>query len=156
MWVYACIDIISSPHWLQKINYRPVPFVFPCYIILLLIALIFFVNSFYSLHELLNCFSILSGANKSVYAPEPFDVGRILQADIVSNGQKDTLITAGPIGPGQLFSKFFVFLSYIFIPLMYWFRLPFTRHRLVLIVFLCMVHPLLVLIDDWKCWLCCF
>ncbi|KAF3442167.1 hypothetical protein FNV43_RR16083 [Rhamnella rubrinervis] len=41
----------------------------------------------------------ISGANKSVYAPEPFDVGRILQADIVSNGQKVSLITAGPIGP---------------------------------------------------------
>lgn len=82
-------------------------------------CLIFFVNFFYSLHELLDYFSISSGANKSVYAPEPFDVGRILQADIVSNGQKVTLITAGPIGPGRLFSKFFVFLSYIFITLVY-------------------------------------
>lgn len=42
----------------------------------------------------------ISGATKSVYAPEPFDVGRILQADIVSEGQQITLTTAGPIDPG--------------------------------------------------------
>lgn len=41
-----------------------------------------------------------SGATKSVYAPEPFDVGRILQADIVLEGQQITLTTAGPIDPG--------------------------------------------------------
>ena len=41
----------------------------------------------------------ISGANKSIYAPEPFDVGRILQADIVSNGQKATVMTTGPIEP---------------------------------------------------------
>ena len=41
-----------------------------------------------------------SGANQSVYAPEPFDVGRILQADIISNGQKVTVTTDGPIDPG--------------------------------------------------------
>ncbi|RVX05074.1 Stomatal closure-related actin-binding protein 1 [Vitis vinifera] len=40
------------------------------------------------------------GANKSIYAPEPFDVGRILQADIVSNGQKATVMTTGPIEHG--------------------------------------------------------
>lgn len=43
----------------------------------------------------------LAGADKPVYAPEPLDVGRILQADITSNGQKVTVITAGPIDPGQ-------------------------------------------------------
>lgn len=42
----------------------------------------------------------ISGATKSVYAPEPFDVGRILQADIVSEGQQITLTTAGPVDPG--------------------------------------------------------
>ncbi|XP_057983419.1 stomatal closure-related actin-binding protein 1-like isoform X2 [Malania oleifera] len=41
----------------------------------------------------------ISGANKSVYAPEPLDVGRILQVEIASNGQKITLMTAGPIDP---------------------------------------------------------
>ncbi|GLT77964.1 hypothetical protein SLA2020_495170 [Shorea laevis] len=40
---------------------------------------------------------VISGANKSIYAPEPFDVGRILQAEIVSNGQKFTVTTTGPI-----------------------------------------------------------
>ncbi|XP_075474306.1 stomatal closure-related actin-binding protein 3-like [Primulina tabacum] len=33
------------------------------------------------------------GANKCVYAPEPIDVGRVLQVDIVSNGQKICLTT---------------------------------------------------------------
>ena len=42
----------------------------------------------------------LLGASKSIYAPEPFDVGRILQVDIISNGQKLTL-TTDPIQPGQ-------------------------------------------------------
>ncbi|KAL2322330.1 hypothetical protein Fmac_026709 [Flemingia macrophylla] len=41
----------------------------------------------------------ISGATKSVYAPEPFDVGHILQVDIISNGQKVTLSTTGPIDP---------------------------------------------------------
>lgn len=41
-----------------------------------------------------------TGAIKSVYAPEPFDVGRILQADIILEGQWLTLTTAGPIDPG--------------------------------------------------------
>ncbi|PQQ04968.1 stomatal closure-related actin-binding protein 1 [Prunus yedoensis var. nudiflora] len=42
---------------------------------------------------------LISGAIKSVYAPEPFDVGRILQADISLEGQWLTLTTAGPIDP---------------------------------------------------------
>ncbi|KAL7226307.1 hypothetical protein ACSBR1_021424 [Camellia fascicularis] len=42
---------------------------------------------------------LISGAAKSVYAPEPFDVGRILQAEIILDGQKITLTTAGPIDP---------------------------------------------------------
>ncbi|CAG7902840.1 unnamed protein product [Brassica rapa] len=41
----------------------------------------------------------ISGANQAVYAPEPFDVGRILQADVLSNGQKVTVTTNGPIDP---------------------------------------------------------
>ncbi|KAK3408430.1 hypothetical protein EUGRSUZ_J00669 [Eucalyptus grandis] len=42
---------------------------------------------------------LISGATKQVYAPEPFDVGRILQADIFSEGQHITLSTTGPIEP---------------------------------------------------------
>ncbi|TKY46634.1 Stomatal closure-related actin-binding protein 1 [Spatholobus suberectus] len=42
---------------------------------------------------------LISGATKSVYAPEPFDVGRILQVDIISEGQQITLSTTGPIDP---------------------------------------------------------
>ncbi|KAL3632584.1 Stomatal closure-related actin-binding protein 2 [Castilleja foliolosa] len=40
------------------------------------------------------------GANKCVYAPEPIDVGRVLQAEITSNSLKDTLTTNGPIEQG--------------------------------------------------------
>ncbi|KAH0924641.1 hypothetical protein HID58_016897 [Brassica napus] len=39
----------------------------------------------------------ISGANQSVYAPEPYDVGRVIQADILCNGQKFTVTTEGPI-----------------------------------------------------------
>ncbi|XP_047973487.1 stomatal closure-related actin-binding protein 1 [Salvia hispanica] len=42
---------------------------------------------------------LISGANKSVYAPEPFDVGRVLQADISTDDQTITLSTSGPIDP---------------------------------------------------------
>ncbi|KAK3003756.1 hypothetical protein RJ639_018385, partial [Escallonia herrerae] len=42
---------------------------------------------------------LISGANKTVYAPEPFDVGRVLQVDIVSNGQKAAVTTAGAVDP---------------------------------------------------------
>ncbi|XP_021278167.1 stomatal closure-related actin-binding protein 1 [Herrania umbratica] len=42
---------------------------------------------------------LISGASKSVYAPEPFDVGRILQAEIVYDGQKIILKTTGAIDP---------------------------------------------------------
>ncbi|GAV86767.1 hypothetical protein CFOL_v3_30193 [Cephalotus follicularis] len=41
----------------------------------------------------------ISGAKKSMYAPEPFDVGQYLQAEILSCGQKVTVTTAGPIEP---------------------------------------------------------
>ncbi|CAL0322912.1 unnamed protein product [Lupinus luteus] len=36
---------------------------------------------------------VISGASGSIYAPDPFDVGRILQVDIVSDGKKLTLTT---------------------------------------------------------------
>ncbi|XP_052176765.1 stomatal closure-related actin-binding protein 1-like [Diospyros lotus] len=39
----------------------------------------------------------IAGANKSIYAPEPFDVGRFLEVDIASNGQKVAVTTTGPI-----------------------------------------------------------
>ncbi|KAG5395611.1 hypothetical protein IGI04_017425 [Brassica rapa subsp. trilocularis] len=39
----------------------------------------------------------ISGANQSVYAPEPYDVGRVIQADILCNGQKFTVTTEGRI-----------------------------------------------------------
>ncbi|RID61012.1 hypothetical protein BRARA_E00190 [Brassica rapa] len=39
----------------------------------------------------------ISGANQSIYAPEPYDVGRVIQADILCNGQKFTVTTEGPI-----------------------------------------------------------
>ncbi|KAL2946850.1 hypothetical protein AAZX31_20G039300 [Glycine max] len=42
---------------------------------------------------------LISGANKSVYAPEPFDVGRVLQVDIILEGHQITLSTTGPIDP---------------------------------------------------------
>lgn len=47
------------------------------------------------------CSTILnSGATKSVYAPEPFDVGRILQAEITYGGETTLVTTASPIDPG--------------------------------------------------------
>lgn len=42
---------------------------------------------------------VISGATKSIYAPEPFDVGRLIQAEILSNGQKVIVTTAGHIDP---------------------------------------------------------
>lgn len=50
----------------------------------------------------------LSGATKSIYALEPLDVGRTLQVEIVSNGQKVDLMTTGPIEPGWFFSLTFM------------------------------------------------
>ncbi|OMO53901.1 hypothetical protein CCACVL1_28254 [Corchorus capsularis] len=41
---------------------------------------------------------IISGATKTMYAPEPLDVGRILQAEVLTNGQKVIVTTSGPIG----------------------------------------------------------
>ncbi|RYR11440.1 hypothetical protein Ahy_B04g068964 isoform A [Arachis hypogaea] len=42
---------------------------------------------------------LISGATKSVYAPEPLDVGRILQVDIISESLQITLSTTGQIDP---------------------------------------------------------
>ncbi|KAL3653305.1 Stomatal closure-related actin-binding protein 1 [Castilleja foliolosa] len=42
---------------------------------------------------------LISGATKSLYAPEPFDVGRILEADILTDNQIITVTTSGPIDP---------------------------------------------------------
>ncbi|GJN17413.1 hypothetical protein PR202_gb04475 [Eleusine coracana subsp. coracana] len=40
---------------------------------------------------------LISGATKITYAPEPFDVGRLLQAEMVLNADKFTVQTNGPI-----------------------------------------------------------
>ncbi|XP_021745598.1 stomatal closure-related actin-binding protein 3-like [Chenopodium quinoa] len=42
---------------------------------------------------------ILAGANKPIYAPEPLDVGKILQADVVSDTQTISVTTVAPIDP---------------------------------------------------------
>lgn len=42
---------------------------------------------------------LISGATKAVYAPEPFDVGRFLQAEVSFDGQKAIVSTTGPIDP---------------------------------------------------------
>ncbi|XP_044506398.1 stomatal closure-related actin-binding protein 1 isoform X2 [Mangifera indica] len=42
---------------------------------------------------------LISGATKPVYAPEPLDVGRILQAELICDGQQITLTTTGAIDP---------------------------------------------------------
>lgn len=41
------------------------------------------------------------GATKPVYAPEPHDVGRYIQAEIKFGGQILIAKTAGPIDPGM-------------------------------------------------------
>nr|KAJ0202515.1 hypothetical protein LSAT_V11C500254570 [Lactuca sativa] len=43
---------------------------------------------------------LISGATKPIYAPEPSDVGRLLEADVMSDGLSITLTTSGPIDPG--------------------------------------------------------
>ncbi|KAL8527366.1 hypothetical protein ACS0TY_005286 [Phlomoides rotata] len=49
---------------------------------------------------------LISGATKSIYAPEPFDVGRILQADISTDDRTITVTTSAPIDPGLLVYNF--------------------------------------------------
>ncbi|XP_015699200.1 stomatal closure-related actin-binding protein 1-like isoform X1 [Oryza brachyantha] len=43
--------------------------------------------------------NLILGATKPTYAPEPFDVGRLLQTDILLNSEKVTIQTMGPINP---------------------------------------------------------
>lgn len=40
------------------------------------------------------------GANKPIYAPEPLDVGKILQADVVSDTHTISVTTVSAIDPG--------------------------------------------------------
>ena len=47
----------------------------------------------------------ISGANRSVYAPEPYDVGRVIQAVVLSNAQKFTVTTDGPINTGWCYKN---------------------------------------------------
>ncbi|XP_071704110.1 stomatal closure-related actin-binding protein 1-like [Rutidosis leptorrhynchoides] len=42
---------------------------------------------------------LISGATKPIYAPEPSDVGRVLQAEVISDSLSITLTTSGPIDP---------------------------------------------------------
>ncbi|XP_038988214.1 stomatal closure-related actin-binding protein 1-like isoform X1 [Phoenix dactylifera] len=42
---------------------------------------------------------LIPGATKSVYAPEPFDVGRFVLAEIVMGAESITVATTGPIDP---------------------------------------------------------
>ncbi|CAN0905226.1 Stomatal closure-related actin-binding protein 1 [Linum grandiflorum] len=42
---------------------------------------------------------LISGATKSTYAPEPSDVGRVLQAEFILGDRRITLTTTGPIDP---------------------------------------------------------
>ncbi|KAL8142987.1 hypothetical protein V2J09_016019 [Rumex salicifolius] len=43
---------------------------------------------------------IISGANRPMYAPEPLDVGKFLQADIVSSSQRISVSTTTPVQLG--------------------------------------------------------
>ena len=56
--------------------------------------------SFFWLYGIVIDFSLCTGATKSIYAPDPFDVGRILQAEIMFDGRMIIVPTAGPIDPG--------------------------------------------------------
>uniref|UniRef100_A0A1D1YK67 Stomatal closure-related actin-binding protein 1 n=1 Tax=Anthurium amnicola TaxID=1678845 RepID=A0A1D1YK67_9ARAE len=42
---------------------------------------------------------LIYGARKPAYSPEPFDVGRLLQAEIIFEDQRSTVTTTGPIDP---------------------------------------------------------
>ncbi|KAK1397425.1 stomatal closure-related actin-binding protein 3-like [Heracleum sosnowskyi] len=55
---------------------------------------------------------LISGANKSTYAPEPFDVGRILLVDITSNSQKAAVTTSGPVDPAAGLGTYVEMLSW--------------------------------------------
>jgi hypothetical protein len=49
---------------------------------------------------MLRYYDLIAGATKFTYAPEPFDVGRLLQAEIVLNADKITVQTNGPVNHG--------------------------------------------------------
>lgn len=75
-----------------------------------------------------NLYIHISGATKSVYAPEPFDVGRILQAAIVADGQLITVATTAPIDPGspldpglQIFNLIITFYLFLFVNKQLWY-----------------------------------
>jgi len=49
---------------------------------------------------------VLIGATRPQYAPEPLDVGKILQVDVIlPDGSRESLATTGPIDGGD-FSSF--------------------------------------------------
>lgn len=58
--------------------------------------------SFSFLYLILFIYLLYPGACKSVYAPEPFDVGRSLEAEIIYDYQLIKLTTTGAIDPGLL------------------------------------------------------
>ncbi|KAJ3669197.1 hypothetical protein LUZ60_011147 [Juncus effusus] len=51
----------------------------------------------YRLKSQQNNRELINGARKTIYAPEPFDVGKILQAEIIFRDEKAMVCTAGPI-----------------------------------------------------------
>ena len=74
------------------------------------------------------------GASKSVYAPEPFDVGRILQAEIIYDGQLIILTTTSAIDPGLLCCFFYAYF-YLFMNLVnFYFSLFIEIYNLCLFV----------------------
>jgi Ig domain of plant-specific actin-binding protein len=45
------------------------------------------------------CYTI-SGATRPIYSPDPYDVGRFLEAEISSSDAISRVSTTGPIDPG--------------------------------------------------------
>lgn len=60
------------------------------------------ISLWYHCLNLVSLFGTILGATKPIYAPEPFDVGRLLQVDIVFDDQRSALTTTGPIDPGLI------------------------------------------------------
>ncbi|GJM92815.1 hypothetical protein PR202_ga09318 [Eleusine coracana subsp. coracana] len=54
-------------------------------------------SDLFELEEMLRYYDLIAGATKTTYAPEPIDVGRLLQAEIVLDADKFTIQTNGPI-----------------------------------------------------------
>jgi hypothetical protein len=59
-----------------------------------------FLDHSFSSFICLRFISPAAGATRLTYAPEPFDVGQLLQAEIVLKADKVTVQTDGPINPG--------------------------------------------------------